>query len=149
MHSKSLKKRGWGSKVLRKQSPKSLLCKAILVLNSRRWSEGPHLLVGKRSDAACLVLQAGLAPLLHVAHVPQVPHQHPAACGAHNQPVSRHGQGIHLSRKTQICKHQLLVLKWHSCPKIKSSNHKTMKELADQFPKHEYQISSTTVTQTK
>ena len=51
---------------------------------------GGYLLVREGSDAASLVLQAGLPPLLHIAHVPQVPHQHSAARRAHNQPVPRH-----------------------------------------------------------
>ncbi len=57
------------------------------------------LFVGERSYAARLVFEAGLAPLLHVSHVPQVPR--PARAGPRCPPISRvsgHRQRVHLLR---------------------------------------------------
>lgn len=87
----------------------------VFTFPQRRGRQGRYLLVGERTDAARLVLEAGLAALLHVAHVPQVPHQHSAARGAHDQPVSRHRQGIHLSKHRNLLK--MHACKWHFTPK--------------------------------
>lgn len=54
------------------------------------------LFVGESSYAARLIFQAGLASLLHVSHVPQIPHEHTAARRSHDQPISGHGQRVDL-----------------------------------------------------
>lgn len=99
---------------------------------------GTHLLVGKSPYAAGLVLQAGLPALLHVAHVPQVPHQHPAARSAHNQPVPGHRERVHLSRKTKTHSKPPICQKMVCGPPKKSTNAKTIKKLADQVLKQRY-----------
>lgn len=65
----------------------------------------PYLFVWKCSDTAGLVFQARFPPLLNVTHVAQIPHQHPATCSAHNQPVSRHRQRVHLPKRSTSFKH--------------------------------------------
>ncbi len=57
------------------------------------------LFVGESSYAARLVFEAGLSPLLHVSHVPQVPDEHAPARGPHDQPVSGHRQRVDLKHR--------------------------------------------------
>lgn len=68
----------------------------------------PYLFVWKCSDTAGLVFQARFPSLLNVTHVAQIPHQHPATCSAHNQPVSRHRQRVHLPKRSTGFKHVLI-----------------------------------------
>lgn len=129
----------------------SLLIRTLLFssCHSGRGRRGQYLLVGERADAARLVLEAGLAALLHVAHVPQVPHQHPAACSAHDQPVSRHRQRVHLSRKTQRANTHLHACERHSAPKQSPRIIKPLKKATDRVTNTGTNILNTSVTQTK
>lgn len=66
------------------------------------------LFVGESSYAARLVFEAGLSPLLHVSHVPQVPDEHAPARRPHDQPVSGHRQRVDLKhrRRSEPLLHQ-------------------------------------------
>lgn len=73
----------------------------IEVLDSHTTLDGAEhkaLLVGEAADAARLVLEVGLAALLHVAHVAQVPHEHFPLSRAHDKLVATHRHGVHLFR---------------------------------------------------
>ena len=59
-----------------------------------------YLFVGEGSDTAGLVLEAGLPPLQNVAHVPQIPHQHPPPSCSYDQSVPGHRQRVHLDTET-------------------------------------------------
>ena len=58
-------------------------------------TENIALLVRETADATCLVLKTRLSPLLHVAHVTQVPHEHLAVRRAYYQFITTQRHRVH------------------------------------------------------
>lgn len=113
-----------------------------------RRRQGQYLLVGN-ARIARLVLEAGLAGAAHVAHVPQVPHQHSAACVTHRQPGLPTPDRVYTFQKDRNLL-KMHACKWHFAPKIKSTDHKTIKKSwLIGSPNTGTKILNTSVTQTK
>ena len=64
-------------------------------------AEHVSVLVWEAADASRLELEAGLASLLDVAHVPQVPDEDAPSCRPHHQLVPAQRHRVHLERDSE------------------------------------------------